>query len=204
MPRRTRICFGIGVELKSIAVECREVLADKAHGQKVKKSMAAQQSVEHGIIVKLEYTLQIEEELVESTDDDGPIEFLQGYGEIIPGLEAALYGMEVNQEKEVTVDPDDGYGEYDDDAFEEVPLEIFPEEMDLSLGMPVELYDEDSEETVEGFIAEIRTDTVLVDLNHPLAGETLNFKVKVVGLRAPTPEELAHGHAHIDGHDHDE
>lgn len=166
--------------------------------------MAAQQSVEHGIIVKLEYTLQIEEELVESTDDDGPIEFLQGYGEIIPGLEAALYGMEVNQEKEVTVDPDDGYGEYDDDAFEEVPLEIFPEEMDLSLGMPVELYDEDAEETVEGFISEIRTDTVLIDLNHPLAGETLNFKVKVVGLRAPTPEELEHGHAHIDGHDHDE
>jgi FKBP-type peptidyl-prolyl cis-trans isomerase SlyD len=68
----------------------------------------------------------------------------------------------------------------------------------------VELYDEDEDETVEGFIAEIRTDTVIVDLNHPLAGETLNFHVKVVGLRAPTPEELAHGHAHVDGHDHDE
>lgn len=166
--------------------------------------MAALQSVEHGVIVKLEYTLQIEDELVESTNDDGPIEFLQGYGEIIPGLEAALYGMEVGQEKEVTVDPDDGYGEYDSEAFEEVPLEIFPEDMDLSLGMPVELYDEDADETVEGFIAEIRTDTVIVDLNHPLAGEVLNFHVKVVGLRAPTAEELEHGHAHVDGHDHDD
>jgi FKBP-type peptidyl-prolyl cis-trans isomerase SlyD len=166
--------------------------------------MAALQSVEHGMIVKLEYTLQIEDELVETTDDDGPIEFLQGYGEIIPGLETALYGMEVGQEKDVTVDPEDGYGEYDSDAFEEVPLEIFPEDMDLSLGMPVELYDEDADETVEGFIAEIRTDTVVVDLNHPLAGEVLSFHVKVVGLRPPTPEELTHGHAHTDEHDHDE
>ena len=179
---------------------CREVLADKARGQKVKIAMAAQQSVEHGIIVKLEYTLQIEDELVESTEDDGPIEFLQGYGEIIPGLETALYGMVVGQEKEVTVDPEDGYGEYDSEAFEEVPLEIFPEDMDLSLGMPVELYDEDADETVEGFISEIRTDTVVVDLNHPLAGEVLNFSVKVVGLRPPTAEELEHGHVHGPGH----
>jgi FKBP-type peptidyl-prolyl cis-trans isomerase SlyD len=167
--------------------------------------MTALENVEHGVIVKLEYTLQIEDEMVESTDDEGPIEFLQGYGEIIPGLEAALYGMQVGQEKDVTVDPEDGYGEYDGEAFEEVPLEIFPEEMDLSLGMPVELYDEDADETVDGFIAEIRTDTVVVDLNHPLAGETLNFHVKVVGLRPATPEELEHGHAHgEDGHEHDE
>jgi len=166
--------------------------------------MAGPNSVEHGIIVKLEYTLQIEDELVESTEEDGPIEFLQGYGEIIPGLESALYGMQVGDEKEITVDPEDGYGEYDGDAFEEVPLEIFPEDMDLSLGMPVELYDEDADETVEGFIAEIRTDTVVVDLNHPLAGETLNFHVKVVGLRDATAEERAHGHAHTDGHEHDD
>jgi FKBP-type peptidyl-prolyl cis-trans isomerase SlyD len=167
--------------------------------------MTALENVEHGVIVRLEYTLQIEDEMVESTDEEGPIEFLQGYGEIIPGLEAALYGMQVGQEKDVTVDPEDGYGEYDGEAFEEVPLEIFPEDMDLSLGMPVELYDEDADETVDGFIAEIRTDTVMVDLNHPLAGETLNFHVKVVGLRPATPEELAHGHAHSeDGHEHEE
>ena len=167
--------------------------------------MAANETVEHGVVVKLEYTLQIEDELVESTDEEGPIEFLHGYDEIIPGLEAALYGMHVGQEKDVIVDPEDGYGEYDADAFEEVPLDIFPDDMDLSLGMPVELYDEDADETVEGFIAEIRTDSVVVDLNHPLAGETLNFHVKVVGLRPPTPEELEHGHTHsADGHEHDE
>ena len=165
--------------------------------------MAGIDTVTNGVVVKLEYTLQVEDELVESTDDEGPIEFLQGFGEIIPGLEEALYGMAVGDEKDVEVEPEAGYGEYDADAFEEVPLEIFPDSMDLSLGMPVELYDEDADETVEGYIAEIRTDTVLVDLNHPLSGETLSFHVKVVGLRAATPEELDHGHAHGDDGDHD-
>jgi FKBP-type peptidyl-prolyl cis-trans isomerase SlyD len=160
------------------------------------------QTVEHGVVVSLEYTLQVDDEVVETTEEDGPIEFLQGYGEIIPGLEQAIYGMKVGQEKEVMVDPAEGYGEYDPEAFEEVPLDIFPEDMDLELGMPVELYDEDSDETVDGYIAEIRTDTVVVDLNHPLAGETLDFRVKVVGVRRATDEELAHGHAHGPNHDH--
>jgi FKBP-type peptidyl-prolyl cis-trans isomerase SlyD len=166
--------------------------------------MAQPTSVADGVVVALEYSLHVEDELVETTDEDGPIEFLQGAEEIIPGLEQALYGLSVGDEREVMVEPEDGYGEYDSEAFEEVPLDIFPEDMDLSLGMPVELYDEDAEETVEGFIAEIRTDSVLVDMNHPLAGEVLTFKVKVVGLREATPEELEHGHAHGDGAHDDE
>jgi FKBP-type peptidyl-prolyl cis-trans isomerase SlyD len=166
--------------------------------------MAQKQTAERGMVVSLEYTLTIDEELVESTDEDGPIEFLQGYQEIIPGLEQAVAGMVVGQEKEVIIEPEDGYGEYDPEAVEEVPLSIFPDDMDLSLGMPVELYDEESEETVEGYIAEVRTDTVLVDMNHPLAGETLNFSIKVLGLRPATAEELAHGHAHGEGHEHDD
>lgn len=166
--------------------------------------MAQPTSVADGVVVSLEYSLHVDDELVESTEEDGPIQFLQGYSEIIPGLEQALYGLAVGEEREVIVEPEDGYGEYDSDAFEEVPLDIFPEDMDLSLGMPVELYDEDADETVEGYIAEIRTDSVLVDLNHPLAGETLTFKVRVVGLREATQEELDHGHAHSAGMTHDE
>ena len=163
--------------------------------------MTQKQTVERGMVVSLQYSLHIDEELVESTDDDGPIEFLQGYQEIIPGLEQAVTGMIVGQEKEVVIEPEDGYGEYEPEAVEEVPLDIFPDDMDLNLGMPVELYDEESDETVEGYIAEVRTDTVLIDMNHPLAGETLTFNIKVLGLRSATDEELAHGHAHGEGHD---
>lgn len=154
------------------------------------------QTVEHGVVVSLDYTLRVDDELIETTEEEGPIQFLQGYEEIIPGLERAIYGMQVGQEKEVTVEPVEGYGEYDAEAYEEVPLDIFPEEMELGLGMPVELYDEEEDETVAGYIAEIRTDTVIVDLNHPLAGETLHFRVKVVEVRPATDEELSHGHAH--------
>ena len=164
--------------------------------------MAKQQTVERGMVVSLQYSLHIDDELVENTDDDGPIEFLQGYQEIIPGLEQAVDGMTIGQEKEVVIEPENGYGEYDPDAVEEVPLEIFPDEIDLSLGMPVELYDEESDVSVEGYITEVRTDIVVIDLNHPLAGETLKFNVKVTGLRPATAEELAHGHAHGEGHDH--
>lgn len=163
--------------------------------------MAHKQVVERGMVVSLDYSLHIGDELVETTEDEGPIEFLQGYQEIIPGLERAILGMAVGQSKQVVVEPEDGYGAYDDDAIEEVPLEIFPDDVDLSLGMPVELYDEEAGETVEGYIAEVRTDTVMVDMNHPLAGETLTFNIKVVGVRPASPEELAHGHAHGANHD---
>jgi FKBP-type peptidyl-prolyl cis-trans isomerase SlyD len=151
--------------------------------------------VEDNMVVRLEYTLRLDDdEMIETTDEDGPLEFLQGHEQIIPGLEQALYGMAVGEEKDIVVEPEDGYGEYDPEAFEEVPLDVFPEDMDLSLGMPVELFDDETEETVDAFIAEIRTDTVVLDMNHPLSGETLYFHVRVAGLRPATPEELAHGH----------
>jgi FKBP-type peptidyl-prolyl cis-trans isomerase SlyD len=162
------------------------------------------QMVEYGKVVKLEYTLWVDDELVESTEEDGPVEFLQGYQEVIPGLEDAVAGMHVGEEREVTIEPEDGYGEYDGEAVEEVPIEVFPDDADLSLGMPVELFDEESEESVEGYIAEVRTDTVVVDMNHPLAGERLTFRIKVVGVRQATPEELDHGHAHWPGMEDEE
>lgn len=153
-------------------------------------------AVEHGVVVRLAYRLEIGDELVESTEDDGPIEFLQGYAEILPGLEQALYGLRLGDEKQIVIEPEDGFGQYRDEAYEEVPLEIFPEDVDLGLGMPVELHDEETGDSVEGFISEIRQETVVVDMNHPLAGETLRFDVEVVGLRSATEEELSHGHAH--------
>jgi FKBP-type peptidyl-prolyl cis-trans isomerase SlyD len=157
--------------------------------------------VDDDVVVSLDYTLRLDDdEVVETTEEDGPLEFLQGHDQIIPGLEQALYGMAVGDEKDVVVEPEEGYGEYDAEAFELVPINIFPDDMDLSLGMPVELYDDETDEAVDAYVAEIRTDTVLLDLNHPLSGETLYFHVRVAGLRAATPEELEHGHAHEDGH----
>ncbi len=155
------------------------------------------------LVVRLDYTLTLSDgEIYDSSEDSGPLEYLQGHGQLIPGLEQALYDMAVDEEKDVVVTPDVGYGEYDPDAVQELPLDMFPPNMELEKGMSIDLYDEDADEEIEAIIDEVGDDTVTVDFNHPLAGETLNFHVRIVGIRPATPEELDHGHAHVDGHSH--
>ena len=156
------------------------------------------------MVVQLDYTLTLSNgEIYDSSDETGPLEYIQGQGLIISGLEEALYGMAVGDEKDVVVTPDVGYGEYDPEAVQTLPRDVFPAEMELEPGMPIDLYDEDADEEIEAFIAEVDDDGVVVDFNHPLAGETLNFHVKVVAVRPATDEELDHGHGHGNGHAHD-
>lgn len=153
--------------------------------------------VKDDMVVTLDYTLRLDDgEVVESTADDGPVEFIQGYGQVLSGLEEKLYGMRVGDEKELVITAEDGYGVYDPEAVELVPRELFPDDVELAEGVPLELFDEESEEVIEGMISEIRQDGVVIDLNHPLAGETLHFHVRVMALREATAEELAHGHVH--------
>ncbi|MFO7632132.1 MAG: peptidylprolyl isomerase [Caldilinea sp.] len=160
-------------------------------------------AVVDGTVVRIEYTLTLADgEVVDSSAEDGPLEFLQGAGEIIPGLEAALYGMSVGERKNLIVTPDLAYGEYEPDNFQVVPLDAFEDDVELEPGMALEFFDEENNEAIEGFISEIQSDGVVVDFNHWLAGETLHFDVKVVGVRPALPEELEHGHAHGEGHQH--
>lgn len=155
------------------------------------------------IVVRLDYTLTLSDgEIYDSSAETGPLEFLQGQGHIIAGLEEALYDMTVGDEKDVVVTPDYAYGEYDPEAVQTLPRDVFPPGMELEPGMAIDLYDEDAEEEIEAYIAEVNRDGVVIDFNHPLAGETLNFHVKVVGLRPAMPEEIEHGHVHGDDHSH--
>ena len=161
-------------------------------------------AVADDLVVSLDYTLRLEDGQVVDTsaaDEGKPLEFVQGQGEIIPGLEQALYGMRVGDVKEVVVAPVDGYGEHDPEAFEMVERQIFPAQMDLEPGTSLRLR-ESSGEILEAFVVDVRPEGVLLDFNHPLAGETLYFQVKIAGLRAATEEELAHGHVHGPGHAH--
>lgn len=159
-------------------------------------------TVEDGMVVSLDYTLRLDDgQVIDSSTDRETFQFLQGQGQIIPGLEKALYGMTVGEEKEVEVAPAEGYGETDPEAYQRVPRDVFPSDMDLSEGMGLHLQDQ-SGHTMEAYVAEISPEGVLLDFNHPLAGETLFFQVKVTGLRPGTSEELAHGHVHGDGHHH--
>jgi len=158
--------------------------------------------VADGLVVILDYTLRLDDgEVIDTSTGQEPLEFLQGQGQVIPGLEQALYGMALGDEKDVVVAPTEGYGELDPDDFELVDRDVFPPELDLTPGMGLRMRDS-SGQALEGYVAEVRPDGVLLDFNHPLAGETLYFQVKVSALRAATNEELTHGHVHSAGHEH--
>jgi FKBP-type peptidyl-prolyl cis-trans isomerase SlyD len=152
--------------------------------------------VADGMVVSLDYTLRLDDgQVIDSSDGREALQFLQGRGQIIPGLEQALYGMGVGEEKDVEVAPGDGYGETDPDAYQMVPHDIFPADMELSEGMGLRMRDE-AGQPLEAYVADVSADGVLLDFNHPLAGETLYFHVKIAGLRSGTREELDHGHVH--------
>jgi FKBP-type peptidyl-prolyl cis-trans isomerase SlyD len=152
--------------------------------------------VADGMVVSLDYTLRLDDgQVIDSSDGGDALQFLQGQGQIIPGLEQALYGMRVGEEKDVEVAPEDGYGESDPDAYQTVPHDLFPADVELSEGMGLRMRDE-SGQPLEAYVADISPDGVLLDFNHPLAGETLYFHVKIADLRPGTSEELDHGHVH--------
>jgi len=122
---------------------------------------------------------------------DGAVGFIQGHGQIVPGLEEAIYGMRVGEEKEVVVGPADGYGEYDEEDVQRVPRSALSEELGLTLGQGLRLRDRETGEEFRAYVVEVADDYVLLDYNHPLAGQTLHFEVKITELRPATPDELA-------------
>jgi FKBP-type peptidyl-prolyl cis-trans isomerase SlyD len=159
-------------------------------------------SVQNGVVVSMEYTLRIDDEVIDSSEGQEPLEFLTGYGNIISGLENQMIGMKVGDSKNVIVAPADGYGEYDDEAYLDVPRDQFPNDMQVEEGMELTVRD-DSGEGRYARVESVEKGTVRLNFNHPLAGDELHFDVKVIALREPTAEELDHGHVHQgDGHHH--
>ena len=154
-------------------------------------------------VVSIEYILTLDNgDEIDRSDPGEPLEYLHGRGQIIPGLESALYGMAVGDERSVSIQPIDGYGESDNENFVILPLEEIPDDTKLKVGDTLYLRDDSSDDDVEATVAELDEESVKLDLNHPLAGETLNFKVKIAALRPATDEELSHGHSHGHGHAH--
>ena len=103
--------------------------------------------------------------------------------------------------KKVIVQPEDGYGTLDPDAFVAVPRDQFPSEIPLEIGVEIQVTDH-SGNPMNARIDSLNDDTVKLDFNHPLAGKELLFDVTIVGLREATDEENEHGYAHGDGHQH--
>jgi FKBP-type peptidyl-prolyl cis-trans isomerase SlyD len=152
-------------------------------------------------IVTLDYTLRVNGEVVDSSEGHAPIEFIQGMGHIIPGLEGQLYGMGIGESKSLTVLAADGYGEIDPNAVVDIPRAEFPPRIQLEAGLGIQMTDP-AGNPMTARIDSVAEDTVTLDFNHPLAGKELLFDVKIVGLREATAEEMDHGHVHDHGHTH--
>ena len=153
--------------------------------------------VKDDMVVSMEYTLRVDGEIIDQSEPGEPIQFIQGIGQVVPGLEDALSGMRVGERNKVTIPSEEGYGEIDEDAVAEIPADDFPDDIPLEPGVGLILKDDEGDEQ-EAYIVEVDDDTVYLSLNHPLAGEELEFDIKVVGLREADDEELDHGHVHPD------
>lgn len=156
-------------------------------------------TVQDEMVVSMAYTLKVDGEIVEETDAGETVQFIHGIGQLLPGLEREIYGMKIGEVKRILVSPEEGYGNYEEEeeAFAEIPVNEFPDEVPLEPGVEVMLQDDEGDE-VEAYITEIVDDVVYLSLNHPLAGKELDFEVKIVELRGATPEELEHEHVHED------
>ena len=153
--------------------------------------------IERGTVVTLAFELRnARGESLE--DEDARLAYLHGgFGGIFPKVEEALEGKEVGDEMAVTLEPGDAFGEYDAELLRVEPRERFPET--LEVGMQFEGVPGDrAEESRIYTITDITDDTVVVDANHPLAGERLWFRCAVSDIRPATPEELTHWHVHGD------
>lgn len=146
-------------------------------------------TIEKNIVVTMEYSLEVNGQEV----DNGPIQFIQGHGNIIKGLEAEVEGMKLGEEKEVLVRAEDAYGSYDPEMEFDVSLSSFPEDFEIKLGQPMRIQDGEGH-IFTGVAVAISDETVKLNLNHPLAGKDLLFKTKVVELRQATDEEIENGH----------
>jgi len=138
---------------------------------------------------------------IDSSADHGPLAYLHGHSNIVPGLEQALEGRSVGDEFKVSIEPAMGYGENNPALTQTLPSSMFGGVDQIAVGMQFHAQTDHGVEVVT--VIALEGDEVTIDGNHPLAGKTLHFDVTVREVRAATAEELEHGHAHGEhGHHH--
>ena len=138
--------------------------------------------VKEGSKVKIMYegTL-VDGSVFDKSAEDQPLEFTTGKGDVIPGFDKAVLGMKLNEKKEFTVPPEEAYGQRNETFIRKVPPSFFPDDMTPQLDLMLSLQDGNGR-PFPGTITEITPDSITIDLNHPLAGKELTFKIEIVGI----------------------
>lgn len=156
--------------------------------------------IEANKVVTIEYTLADDQgQVIDSSAKAAPHVYLHGAHNIVPGLEDALAGLQVNDRIDVTVPPEKGYGHVDEELIHTVPRTQFPEGP-IKKGMTFHARGDHGPALLR--VVDVAHQEILVDANHPLAGKTLHFSVRVLAVRDATEAELAHGHVHGPGGHH--
>ncbi len=155
-----------------------------------------------GTVVSLRYELSdANGTLLEKTAD--PISYLHGgYDGIFPAVEEALQGKDAGAKFDITMEPDEAFGEYEHELVRVEPRNLFPDEIAVGMQFEGGAEDADDEDYMLYTVVDVTDSEVTVDGNHPLAGKTLNFTGIVTGVRVATAEELEHGHTHGEGGHH--
>jgi FKBP-type peptidyl-prolyl cis-trans isomerase SlyD len=139
--------------------------------------------IRDGSVVTIEYTLTDSTgNLIESTSGKEPLTYIHGAGQIVPGLERELDGLKAGDERKVQVRPEDGYGLPDEKAFQELPKDKVPPEAH-KVGAMLMTKSPDGR-MIPIRVHKVNDATVVIDFNHPLAGKTLNFAIKVKDIKA--------------------
>lgn len=163
------------------------------HAPVKRQAIVGEARVAKDRVVAIEYTLKDGDgDLIDTSEGHGPLRYLHGHGQLIPGMEAGLEGQLVGAKLKLLIPPEEGYGIHEQERTIEVPRAHFPG--DVEIGMQVR--GQTDQGVMDFVVADIQGDLVLLDGNHPLAGVTLHFDVTIVSVEAATPEEIAHGHVH--------
>ena len=132
--------------------------------------------------------------------------FLYGVGGLLERFEDNIRGLGVGDPFEFSIDPEEGYGEFDEEAVISLPKDVFKvdgkiDNNMLQVGNFIPMTDNEGNR-LQGRVLEVEDENIVMDFNHPLAGKNMHFKGEVVGVREATAEELAHGHVHGEGGHH--
>jgi FKBP-type peptidyl-prolyl cis-trans isomerase SlyD len=159
--------------------------------------------IEKDKVVQMHYTLTDSEGTkLDSSEGKAPLAFIQGVGNIIPGLEKQIEGKLVGEKVTAIIPPEEAYGLKSDKNVQTVEKAMFQEPEAVKVG--AQFHMKSPEGVTVATVAALEGETVTLDLNHPLAGVTLHFDVEIVSIREATEDELSHGHAHGEGGHHHE
>ena len=162
--------------------------------------------IEQQSVVSLTYDLYVKQEdgsevLQESATEEQPLTFIFGAGQMLPKFEEHLSTLSTGDSYEFRLPAEDAYGEFDEEAVASLPMDMFKGAEVPEIGSVLPLQDNNGNR-FQGQVVSIVEDGIVVDLNHPMAGQELHFKGNILNVRPANPEELSHGHAHgADGHE---